>query len=326
MVTDVYGPLVVTEGITTYSIPEERHPWSSWFFPLGGEELFASSNSPLAKYDRAVDGFRFARTNAREFHERNIYNPRAESWDGFCAALSYASVMEPRIKRITQPVSVRGVCFTPRDLKALVTLTYERVEADKWSGRFGQRFEVAGPRARGALARDIYPAEFHRFAQVQLGERKVPFIMDGDASPAVWKYAVYNSSVDVRRKQGDPNAVQVAMTVRYAKVQLSREEQAADERRNIGLIPINRTYYYELYGEWRGPNFHVRTQGFASRWAGRERLYHPDFVEELPGAGDHEGRGKSIVEAERGSSNPDLRKEFVDLILAEALIARPCSP
>ena len=327
LVTDTYGPLVVAEGRTDYSTPEHRHPWSSWFFPLAREELFEGNSSPLAKFDRAVGQFGFARTFAQEIHERNIHDPRAEPSDGFCAALAYASVMDTRLKRILTPVSVRGVCFTPRDLKALSLLTYEAVEASKWNGRFGQRFDIAGPRARGALARDIYPAEFHRFVQVQLGDRKVPFIMDADASHAVWKYAVFRASVEVRRKAGDPNAAQVAMNVEYAKAQLTREEQLRDTTNNIGLLPINRTYYYELYGEWRGSNFHVRTQGVASRWAGQERLYHPDFVEEFPGAGDLEGRGKQIIEAERGSRrNTDLRKEFVDLIIQEAVAAQPCRP
>lgn len=327
-VSDKYGHATLTEGEFSYASDERFKPWSSWFFPLAKEELFHGENSPLAKFDTAINNMTGGqtRTRAAEFHARNVHNADASDWAGFCAPLAYASVFDGRLRAIKTPKLVHGVCFTPYDLKALSLLTYENVDASQWDGRFGQRFENVGPHARGAVARDIYPAEWHRFVQVQLGERKVPFIMDDDASPAVWKYAVYRAQGRVNRDPARANVALVTMTVHYARTQLTQRDRARDRAENVLTVPESKTYFYEVYGAWQGQTFRVLGSGLNGRWAGKQRLYHPDFVEELPGDGDIVGKGAAIINARRGSTNPELRVPLVDTLLNEALSAPACDP
>ena len=327
-VTEKYGAPALEEGAFVYAAEERFKPWSSWFFPLTKDELFQGTNSPLEKFDAAVYALSSGqtRTAAAEFHARNVYNAHASDWAGFCAQLAYASVFDGRLRAIKTPKRIGGVCFTPYDLKALSILTYEKVDASQWNGRFGQRFENIGPQSRGAVARDIYPAEWHRFVQAQLGERRIPFVMDGDASPAVWKFAVYHASGKVSRDPGRAEVALVSMTVQYARTQLSQKEQLRDKTENVMTIAETRTYFYELYGKWSGKSFRGHPGGINGKWAGKQRIYHPDFVEELPGDGDIVGKGSEIVNANRGSINPELKLELVDGILNEAMRAPACVP
>lgn len=306
-------------------IRQAFQPWSSWFYPHNQEDLFAGDNSPLAKYDYVASQITGSTKNARGYHQQRIYSPSSVAWSGYCAPWSYASLHHRPVSFITTPKMVRGVCFTPADLKALAIMTYETVDAESWGGRYGQRFDSAGPTARLSVMQDIYPAEWHRLVQTQLRDRKFPIIADLDASEQVWKYPIYKVVGTVARDTRNPNRVVVEMDVHYAQSQISPAQRQQDQTRNIGLVTASRRYIYELFGTWQGANFVVNATGVNGMWMGNNRgSNHPDFAEAFP-AGDI-NTSTTTLNSKRGSLNPEISVNAVDQIIREARGGADCQP
>lgn len=328
-----HGAPVVQEGPFEYQaeFTDQRGnrqaflPWSSWFFPHNQDDLIAGDNSALAKYDYVAAQISGRRTNARGYHQQHIYSPNTVAWSGYCAPWAYASLHHRPVSFIQTAKLVRGVCFSPSDLKALAIMTYETVDAESWNGRYGQRFDTAGANARLSVMQDMYPAEWHRMVQTQLRDRKLPIIADLDASEQVWKYPVYKVTGRIARDTNNPNRVIVEMDIHYAQSQINQAQREQDKTRNIGLVTASRRYIYELFGTWQGANFVVNNSGVNGMWMGQQRgPNHPDFAEAFP-EGDI-GTSTGIIHSKRGSLNPEIQVSLVDRIISEARVAQDCTP
>src|SRR4051794_36543091 len=98
----------------------QAKPWSGYWWPSQRGELVkprdAANPSPLAKYDRAKGA------HAEEWERKMRYDPGLPKWDGRCHAWAAASALEPEPKH---DVTVNGVHFTVRDIKALLTLVHD---------------------------------------------------------------------------------------------------------------------------------------------------------------------------------------------------------
>lgn len=305
LVTENYGMPVVKEGEQRYHAG--IRPWSSWWFPFSSPELHKSEDAPLKKYDEYVERTTGDNPRSSDYHRKNRYNPAALGWEGLCDAWSIASVYEEEPKK---PALINGTCFSPYDLKALAILSYEKVDPAHWMGWYGQRND----NRFANVYSDIYPEQLHRFIQVQLRDRNMPFVMDHNPGRQVWSQSVSSAIVRVSRREGRNDVVDVELLLEMAKYQLSDEEKRRDRLEGVGTIASIRQYTYELYGEWRGDEFHVK-EGY---WLSGSLEDHPDYVVELPESAQALG--------ERGSYNPNLSVSHIDEILEKAKTAPTCVP
>jgi hypothetical protein len=278
-------------------------PWSSWWYPKFEDTLFSSATglSPLEKIDLYRDAHFQAKRpegmGAAPFEKRK-QDTRALAWEGMCNAWSLASILapEPREPR-TFRIGKKDVTFSVGDQKALLLKTFEGL-SDNEVQVYGQKFTGND---EGWIHPDIFPDQFHRFVEVQLFERKKPFIMDHDAGVEIWNVPVYKANYSMGPVEGMPNAVQVRMWL------YSASSTQKSEMDFVGTKETIREYHYILFGEpmpdgtleinsgiWiKGPN------GIDSR------KDHPDYFLTV---------SESALAA-RQSFNPYVQADLVDRIL-----------
>ena len=283
-VTDKYGRLVVQEG--DFTAQSEIMPWSSWWYPRFEKTLFEDNGrnnlSPLSKYDRFARKSGQRRANARSYEEENIYKDRAVDWSGLCDAWALASIMEEEPKK---SVRKKGILFNVRDLKSLLIKSYEKTDL---KGHFGQRNDGAWDHHY----EDVYPDQFHKFFQVELFKRKMPFIMDYDAGVQVWNVPVYKVKTKIKRDPRRNNIVNVKTFVWYASPFI-------EDHNFVGIRSIMKFYDYNLFGRWTRRGFEVN----GGQWMESARRDHPDFLIARPDS------------VKRGSFNKELQVDIIDKIL-----------
>ncbi len=290
-----YGPLRVRAGaIEEGEVPESKRPWSAYYYPLKDTALFGdgqgnlAKDSPLAKYDQYSVRRTPAVPKQAAAWERDTWQKggrEAQGWEGLCNAWAFASLLSPA------PLASRtvmGITFSVGDQKALLLKTYESTEA---LVHYGRNFE-AGPDADWNV---VYPEEFHRFLQVQLFEKKQPFIMDADATGQIWNYPVHYARTEVTADPHDPGRVHVRAQV-LASGMLERRYRDSIE---VPAHPFEYTYDLVgnprsdgtldvVYGEWKGDSY---------------SKMHPNYLIPMP------------QELQRASANPEIDTGLVDEIL-----------
>ena len=117
-----------------------------------------------------------------------------------------ASVME---KEPVREVVLKGVQFRIQDLKALLIKSYELSNIKEY---FGQRNDAHWD----SVHEDIYPEQFHRFVQVELFQKKLPFLMDIDAGYQIWNVPVYKLQTKIVKDAKDPEIVHVSTWAHFA--------------------------------------------------------------------------------------------------------------
>ena len=279
-------------------------PWSSWWFPKKEKTLFddttAGGMSALKKYDL----FRSARvpgSGSAADYERKSFKPNSLSWEGLCDAWSIASITSPEPKH---PVIVKfadpqkSITFDIVDLKALLLKTYEAVD-DTTLKYYGQKFTGDED---GWVFPDMFPDQFHRFLEVQLFERKLPFIMDHDPGPEVWNVPVYKANYSIEAVPGSPNSVLVKSWV------FSAEQVSADDKSFVGTREASREYNYILTGvKTSSGDLRVNAGYWIKTPHGVDsRRDHPDYITTIPNP-------SKIV---RKSWNPEIDIKLVDEILS----------
>ncbi len=275
----------------------DKIPWSSWWYPKKEDFLF---NDAHGKYSSALTKYDYLRrkwTNASEKaadYERSQFNPDALTWEGLCDAWAIASVSMPEPKRT---VVFSGITFSISDLKALALLTYGAVD-DSQLKIYGQKFTGNDT---GWIYPDIFPEQFHRFVEVQLNERKQPFIMDHDASPEVWNVPVYKANFLMAAVPEDPDAVFVRTWL------YSAESSKPNEKEFVGTREAVREYNYILKGHRDGDGNLVAESGYWVKGPDGidSRKNHPDYLIAVPNP-------EALV---RKSWNPEIEISVVDQIL-----------
>lgn len=272
LVTQDMGALKVQVGKFVYESPKATRPWSGWWVPLKDSSLYNTPNAPLRKYD-ALSVFALGGNGART-SER--FKSRSEatdilSWEGLCDAWSLASVYEKEPKDF---LMVDNVCLTPGDQKTLLTVAYKDNAPHLKNNYYGQ-LNKKGP---NTIFNDIYPDQFHRFIQVELGARKSPFLMDFEASEPIWTVPVYKAEITIMQNAENPNVLDVELYLTSPEFQLNAEQKKLNDLGQLGTLFTKRRYTYSLHGEWQGSDF-VVSKGL---WTQTSIMNHPDYVISLP--------------------------------------------
>ncbi len=266
-VTREFGPLTVRDGDIHFE--SARPGWSGPWLPARDNYLFATRNgvvSPLEKYDsfaRQLGGL--PDSDAAGYERDHIFSWGADSWEGECDAWSAASLIEPEPKT---DLIVRGTRFTVADQKSLLIKSYENLEGIR---KFGQRFD--GTRTTSSFD-DIYPDQFHRFLEKEIGERGRPFVMDIDMTRQVWNYPVWMATGKMERDPAESRIMHVSLWIHS-----TRPIQPDGDYNTVGSLPTSFRYTYDLYGT---PTADGELKVSYGVWTGHSLDEHPDFVTQLP--------------------------------------------
>ncbi len=281
-------------------------PWSSWWFPRREDILFSGgSSSALGKYD-VVRKKIYSKENkptpaSATDYERGVYNPAVAAWEGLCDAWAIASIAMPEPKRgVKVSFTLSSVTFNISELKGLLLKTFEGVD-EKYLKFYGQKFTGSNS---SWVYPDIFPEQFHRFLEVQLFERREPFIMDHDAGVEVWNVPVFKANFIASALPDDPNAVLIKAFVFTVEPSLNNDKDFVGSREAV------REYNYVLQGS-RDDSGHLTVKsGYWVKSSGGvdSRRDHPDYMMRIL-------EPKNIV---RKSWNPEIDIEVVDRILEKS--------
>jgi hypothetical protein len=311
-VTREFGHTVITARelpMRSGVVAANLKPWSSWWFPKKDDFLFknyrSTLESPLAKYDliRRMKYQMMGRTAPKSAadYEYNNYNPNSLSWEGLCDAWALASISKPEPKK---PVSYRVgntiITFTVGDLKALMLKTFEATD-DSGLKYYGQKF--SGDYS-GWIYPDMFPDQFHRFLEVQLFERKQPFVMDHDPGVEIWNVPVYKANYLIESVPNEPNSVFVRTWL------YSAESVRENEKDFLGTREAVREYNYVLKGSRNGNGDLVIESGY---W-----VKGPDGVDSRKNHPDYLAIAIDPSRLVRKSWNPELEIDLVDEILSKS--------
>lgn len=274
LVTQSMGELRVQVGKSTYEIPKDVRPWSGWWFPKKETTLYMDANAPLKKYDQLAKAITGQPSSVSDKFKAKGESTETLSWEGLCDAWSLASVYENEPKSY---VVVDNVCLTPGDQKALLTLAYKDNGGHLKNNYFGQ-LNTKGPQT---IYNDIYPDQLHRFIQVELAQRKSPFLMDFEAGESIWTVPVYKAELTITKNPENSERLDVELFLTSPEFQLNEEQKQLNETGELGYLFTKRKYTYSLYGSWQGNEF-VVVRGF---WTGSSENNHPDYVISLPSSG-----------------------------------------
>lgn len=304
-VTHQYGTLTLTEGQTEFTANHKA--WSSWWYPLKDRELTQferGQSSPLQKYDRLVS--QLSRQNAQATQVQNKYYDSMVQppWAGLCDARAFAASLHPEPQR---SALIQGVCFTPKDLKALLIASYSSVDPDQWNGIWGQ---PNTPSTNNIVANDIFPQDFIKLIQRELGQKKRHLIFDSDPGTEVWTETINSAQLTIQ-KMGENNSVKGKLVLHTPSYKLSVDEKQKENFVGIGSIDVPFIYTFNLQGKWQGNQFIVES----GEWTGDSIQSHPDFAVQLP---------ESPTQVNRQSTNSQINGEWVDHILNLSEQAQPC--
>ena len=283
-VTTELGALTVREGD---SLAETKIiPWSSWWFPTKDKYMFENANpkmlAPLEKYDLFVKENYGTDPESALFEKMEIYNPSEVNWAGLCHAWAMASVLHAEPKNA---IMVKGIAFSVADQKALLLKSYENADGLK----------IYGSRNNGSYNddfNDIYPDQFHRFVQVYLFEKHLPFLMDYDPSFPVWTVPVYNVKFSISK---------IDETSAHVKAWVTIATPFVDDPNYVGTKKSTKFYEYKLVGTWQGSDLIVT----GGEWINDSVYDHPDYVIAYPDT------------VKRASRNTKLEIDKIDEIVGK---------
>jgi hypothetical protein len=268
-VTAAYGDLYVRpsaiDGAGTPQASElilDRRPWSGFWYPLFGTQLYEGADSPFAKLDRLAAALgRGGGTVAWEqAHHEAV---PAAAWEGFCSAWATAAV------RTEEPVTPRtygGITFSPSDQKALLTKVHELYPVRQ----LGVRYE--GDAATDGTYQDLRPEAFHELALHFLGIEQRSIVFDDDAGISVWSKPLYRLRWTVT---ADPD-VEHAYLVK-AFPWFIRHRNRIDDARTSDADLATAAFEYRLYVDPETTSDDGELV-IAGEWLGRSAATHPDFA------------------------------------------------
>ncbi|MFZ4715289.1 MAG: hypothetical protein ACOYL6_16320 [Bacteriovoracaceae bacterium] len=287
-VTEEFGSLTVKTGEATGGT--KIVPWSSWWFPTKDRYMFENAThgalAPLQKYDLYTKRRDGVDPESAWYEENEIYDPSEVNWAGLCHAWAVASVLHTEPKN---SIVRKDITFSVADQKALLLKSYENVG----------ELKIYGKRYNGNYSddyNDIYPDQFHRFAQVFLFEKHLPFLIDYDPSFPVWTVPVYNIKFIIERENE---------STAHVKTWITFASSFVDSPQFVGTKKMVKFYEYKLYGNWDGDNLNVT----GSEWVNDSVYDHPDYLIAFPDS------------VKRGVLNKKLDLEIIDEIVGKNYVA-----
>lgn len=220
-----------------------------------------------------------------------------ETWFGICHAWAPVAIMEPEPKK---PVTHNGVTFKVNDIKALLTLSYDKgLKSKLMSGRCnlansgeegGIEFDEHGrPTDEFANCRDTNPGAFHVVLANMLGIQKKGLVED-----RTFDYEVWNQPVRAFRVTQN---TEVTKTEAIAMVNLEGEaytynEEAVTFRHMKSAVQWIRESHQETDGNFASTiDNYTSTDNYeyileidrdglviGGEWLGDSKTSHPDFL------------------------------------------------
>jgi hypothetical protein len=244
----------VTAGFDAASVPEERMPWSGYWWPILEGELvhgYTDQPSPLEKYDAYVTGYYPAAAVAQGLvHE---YDPEGEMWYGHCDSWAAASILEAEPRHTG---NLKGIPFRIGDKKGLLTLLYERYAVTRYGTHYW------GP---ADDPNDIYPGGvdgFHQTLINYISNQGLPIVAEIDPGLEVWSFPIYRYEMEWV-DEGDTRHV-------TCKVWMADDFVSPDF---LGTQEVTQTYTYALKIDGHG-NI-LDEPGY---WEGESVDSHPDYL------------------------------------------------
>lgn len=227
------------------SVAAEFMPWRGYWFPHASGRLHNGPFSPLAKFDRYVEGRTGFDPQAQAWEKAN-HDFHGTKWSGHCNGWAAASILRSEPKGPwTDPFT--NVTFTVSDQKALF------IERDYCPNLlfFGHRNREEESPGAG----DIDAAEFHQVITYYVGQLGKPILMDKMSTTPVENRVV--SAYDMKVSEVSANLYDIEMVLRVHEY----DTKLTDE---VGVAPSEeRTYRYRLQtdpvghiikGQWHSSN------------------------------------------------------------------------
>lgn len=304
-VTQKWGPLKLIEGQMRWKA--DQPAWSSWWYPLKDRELTQAGSghsSTLQKYDQLLSRMTQQPVQATQLQNQFYQSLDQPPWAGLCDARAFAASLhsEPQ-----QSALIHGICWTPKDLKALLILSYSQTDPDKWNGVWGQPNSEAKP---SSARNDIFPHDFIKLLMMELGQKKKVLLFDSDLDQEVWT-EVANSAELTVSKTSSPDQLMGQLVIHTPSYKLTLEEKQQEMTQGIGNIEVPFIYNISFRGKWHHDQFVVES----SEWIKSSASSHPDFAIQLP---------ENLKDLHRESNNPYVTSDWVDHILSLAQKAPPC--
>jgi hypothetical protein len=220
-----------------------------------------------------------------------------ETWFGICHAWAPVAIMEPEPKKA---VTYNGVTFKVNDLKALVTLSYDKgLKSKLMSGRCndtntgeegGIEFDEQGrPTDDFANCRDTNPGSFHIVLANMLGIQKKALVEDRTFDYEVWNQPIRGyrvtqntevtkvEAIALVNQEGDAYTYnQEAVTFRHMKMAVqwireSHQETDGNFADTMDTYTVTDNYEYLLEIDRDGLII-------GGEWLGDSKTDHPDFL------------------------------------------------
>jgi hypothetical protein len=220
-----------------------------------------------------------------------------ETWFGICHAWAPVAIMEPEPKK---PVTHNGVTFKVNDLKALVTLSYDKgLKSKLMSGRCndtntgeegGIEFDEQGrPTDEFANCRDTNPGSFHVVLANMLGIQKKALVEDRTFDYEVWNQPIRGYRVTQNTEVTKEEAIglvglegeayahnEEATAFRHMKMAVqwireSHQETDGNFADTMDTYTVTDNYEYIL---------EIDRDGLVvgGEWLGDSKTDHPDFL------------------------------------------------
>ena len=245
--------------IIVVKVPDAALPWSAFWYPKRGDQLFSGSESPMFKLDEYFRKFGLPK-GAQEWETLN-HNDGAADWEGLCDAWAVASILtrEPKAK-----IREMGIDFLPSDLKAIAIKYFEGYA----SKVYGLRYQ--GSASTDGQIQDLRPEAFHKLVEVVIGQQQRPLIVDEDPGPEIWSKPLFRMSFSYTLDPKFENAILVK-----AFPWMIRQRSSVDENpTSVAADLAAPKYEYRLFYE--RDTFPLRIIG--GEWIGASINSHPDMV------------------------------------------------
>lgn len=226
-----------------------EQPWSGYWYPSRGREMFAGDDAPLAKLDRLL-AQRGLENGAKKI-EQDKYDPSSADWSGLCDAWARAAMAEPEPKTA---VELDGIRFETSDIKALLIKKYEGFEPETYGYRYYGSAESDGE------INDIRPEALHQLIQSVIGKLGKPIGVDDDPGFEVWNKPLFSMRWTAIADTENPDAFLVKAWPRLVRNRsnVSAELTSAfdikapvwEYRLYVDRSQQNADGFKVIYGEW----------------------------------------------------------------------------
>lgn len=183
-----YGPMYIDETPVVgkrhalFSFESEVRPWTGYWHPISSKFLAGSSNSVLAKLDRALGIAYGVRSNIHGEELKRFTGYRPYGWEGRCDGLAFASVLVPEPHA---PVLLGEQKFSIEAQKGIHVLAHMNVDYKQYG------ITYRGDSTTDGTYQDLKPEALHQLAWMQLGLYRQAFVVDDTARPEVWNKALF---------------------------------------------------------------------------------------------------------------------------------------